>query len=142
MLISTRGEYGFRAMLVLAEEYNGGPVPLREIAQREQLSGQYLEQLFRDLRVNGLVASFRGAKGGYQLARPPGDITVGEILWALEGTLAPMQCVSETEEAICQHREGCSTIFVWQKLKAAMDAVLDNITLADVLERAAKEDRG
>lgn len=139
MLISTRGEYGLRAMLVLAEEFDAGPVPLRLIAQKEHLSEQYLEHLFRDLRTNELVTSFRGAKGGYQLSRPPSEITVGDILWALEGSLAPMQCVAGDKEAECRHLDGCSTRFVWQKLKAAMDEVLDATTLADILARAAKE---
>ena len=139
MLISTRGEYGFRAMLVLAEKYNSDPVPLRVIAQREQLSEHYLEHLFRDLRANGLVNSFRGAKGGYKLSRSPSEITVGHVLWALEGSLAPMQCVADQGEKECQHKEGCTTIFIWQRLKAAMDEVLDNTTLADVIARAAEE---
>lgn len=138
MLISTRGEYGFRAMLVLAKEYSSGPIPLRLIAEQEHLSEHYLELLFRDLRASGLVDSFRGAKGGYRLARSPAKITVGDVLWALEDTLAPMQCVAEGETA-CKHREGCSTIFVWRELKAAMDGVLESITLADVLAKAAKE---
>ncbi|MDD2282350.1 MAG: Rrf2 family transcriptional regulator [Eubacteriales bacterium] len=139
MLISTRGEYGLRAMMVLAEEFSAGPVPLRQIAQKEHLSEQYLEHLFRDLRTKELVTSFRGAKGGYKLSRPPSDITVGDVLWALEGSLAPMQCVAVDEEAVCRHRDGCSTRFVWQKLKVAMDEVLDTTTLADILARASKE---
>lgn len=139
MLISTRGEYGLRAMMVLAEEYSGGPLPLRVIADREHLSEQYLEHLFRDLRTNGLVESFRGAKGGYKLAKSPEEITVGNVLWALEGTLAPMECVAGERETQCKHRDGCSTKFVWEKLKAAMDEVLDTTTLADILTQATEE---
>lgn len=139
MLISTRGEYGLRAMLVLAEEYSGGPLPLRVIADREYLSLQYLEHLFRDLRTHGLVKSFRGAKGGYKLAKSPEQITVGDVLWALEGTLAPMDCVAGEREVQCKHRDGCSTKFVWEKLKAAMDEVLDTTTLADILTGATEE---
>lgn len=140
MLISTRGEYGFRAMLVLAKNYKSGPVPLREIAEREQLSEQYLEHLFRDLKAKGLVLSYRGAKGGYKLARPPAAICVGDVLWALEGSLAPMQCVAEEGEGSCRHRESCSTIFVWQRLKEAMDEVLETISLADVLAKSLIEE--
>lgn len=139
MLISTRGEYGFRAMLVLAEAYGADPVPLRRIAEGEGLSEQYLEHLFRDLRANDLIHSFRGVKGGYKLARSPESITVGDVLWALEGSLAPMQCVAEEGDTVCKHKASCSTIFVWQRLKDAMDDVLSAITLADVLARAAKE---
>lgn len=139
MLISTRGEYGLRAMLVLAEEYTAGPLPLRQIAAREQLSEHYLEHLFRDLRANGLVNSFRGAKGGYILSRPPSEVTAGDVLWALEGSLAPMQCVAGEGKEECGHKDACATRLVWQKLKTAMDEVLDNMTLADILARAAKE---
>lgn len=139
MLISTKGEYGFRAMLVLAAQYAQGPVPLRAIAEREQLSEHYLEHLFRDLRANELVTSYRGAKGGYRLARPPAEITVGDVLWALEGSLAPMQCVAGASDTTCRHKGSCTSIYFWQKLKAAMDEVLDSTSLADVLTGATKE---
>mgnify|MGYP000863675722 CR=1 FL=1 len=139
MLISTRGEYGLRAMMMLAAEYSGGPLPLRVIAEKEHLSAQYLEHLFRDLRNNGLVESFRGAKGGYKLAKSPEEITVGNVLWALEGTLAPMECVAGEKEVQCRHTDGCPTKFVWEKLKAAMDEVLDTTTLADILTQATEE---
>lgn len=139
MLISTRGEYGLRAMMVLAAEYSGGPLPLRIIAEKEHLSEQYLEHLFRDLRANGLVESFRGAKGGYKLAKYPEEITVGNVLWALEGSLAPMECVAGEKEVLCRHKDGCPTKFVWEKLKSAMDEVLDTTTLADILTQATEE---
>lgn len=140
MLISTRGEYGLRSMLVLADNYSKGPYALREIAESEHISEQYLEQLFRDLRKNDLVVSFRGARGGYTLSRPPSEISVGEVLAVLEGPLAPMQCVAEGEDSDrCMHSRGCPTKIIWQKLKDAMDNVLDTTTLTDLLQLGAEE---
>jgi len=140
MLISTRGEYGLRAMLVLAANFNQGPLPLREIAEAEHISEQYLEQLFRDLRRENLVVSFRGAKGGYILARPPAQTSVADVLWVLEGPLDPMQCVADDDGAIsCRHSGNCPTKVLWQKLKAAMNAVLDSTTLADLLTGGTEE---
>lgn len=134
MRISTRGEYGLRAMLVLAERYQEGQVPLREIAEVEQISEQYLEQLFRDLRKDNLVESFRGAKGGYVLARAPVEISVNQVLTAMEGPVAPMQCVAEGDvEERCKHMGRCPTRTVWEKLKNAMNTVLDETTLADLI---------
>lgn len=140
MRISTRGEYGLRAMLVLAERYQEGPCPLREIAEAEQISEQYLEQLFRDLRKNALVNSYRGAKGGYVLASQPSDISVNQVLTALEGPIVPMECVAEDNlMEDCKHMGNCPTRTMWEKLKHAMNAVLDDTTLADLISSAPKE---
>jgi len=141
MRFSTRGEYGLRAMVVLAANFQEGPYPLREIAEQEHISEQYLEQLFRDLRKQDLVTSFRGAKGGYVLSRKPSEISVGQVLTALEGPLAPMQCVAEgqDQEEVCKHKSGCPTRVVWKKLQNAMNAVLDGTSLADLLLTAAEE---
>jgi len=136
MRVSTRGEYGLRAMLVLAANYAEGPYPLREIAEIEHISEQYLELLFRDLKKNNLVLSYRGARGGYVLARAPAEISVGEVLTALEGPLVPMQCVGEDEADMCRHSDNCPTKEMWRKLKDAMDTVLDTTTLADLLVQA------
>src|SRR5690554_5902088 len=118
MRISTRGAYGLRAMLVLAQVHNSGTMALRKIAAREQISEQYLEQLFRELRREGLVISKQGARGGYTLAAPPDLITVGQVLRTLEGPLGPMQCVLENESE-CHRSEGCATKIIWQRLKKA-----------------------
>lgn len=142
MRISTRGEYGLRSMLVLARLYHQGPVPLREIAQREQISEQYLEQLFRELRKEGLVNSHRGARGGYQLALPPEGTSIGSILRTLEGPLGPMQCVLDDgqDPGCCQHVAGkCPTRVLWKRLKHSIDSVLDETTLADLLIQVDEE---
>jgi Rrf2 family protein len=142
MRISTRGEYGLRSMLVLARLYREGPVSLREIAQREQISVQYLEQLFRELRKEGLVNSHRGTRGGYQLALPPGATSIGSILRTLEGPLGPMQCVMNAahDPGCCPHVVGkCPTRVLWKRLKHSIDSVLDETTLADLLTQVDEE---
>lgn len=95
MRLSTKGRYGLMAMFQLAMDYGKGPIPLKYIAQKQSLSESYLEQLFSALRRQGLIISMRGASGGYELSREPDDITVGQVLRALEGDLSPADCVSD-----------------------------------------------
>jgi Rrf2 family cysteine metabolism transcriptional repressor len=138
MRISTRGEYGTRAMLELALYHNQGPVTLKSIAERQGLSESYLEQLATALRKAGLIASTRGAQGGYQLARDPERITIGDIIRVLEGPISPVECAGETETAgdCCGNSGHCATRLFWQKLRDGIVDVLDSTTLADL---AAKE---
>ncbi|HEU4784156.1 MAG TPA: Rrf2 family transcriptional regulator [Ktedonobacterales bacterium] len=134
--VSTRGEYGVRLMVDLARHYGGTPRSLSEIGQSEglELKVQYLEQLVRALREHGLVESTRGAHGGYRLARPPQEMRMSEILRALEGPIAPMICATEGEmEIICDRLDGCSTKFLWARVRDAVTATLDAMTLADVV---------
>jgi Rrf2 family protein len=133
MKVSAKGEYGVRAMVILALDFSTGPVPLREIAQRECISYQFLEQIFLPLRRAGLIESVRGAKGGYVLARPPGEIKVGDIIRALEGPIAPVECVAEGKTGSCSRGDTCLTRGIWQRLRDSMSEVLDDITLADVI---------
>ncbi len=139
MRVSTRGEYGLRAVLVLAGKEKQGSMPLREIAARENISEQYLEHLFRELRISGLVVSRRGSRGGYTLSREPSEITVGQVLRTLEGSLTPMECVDGG--GTCIHGDDCKTQLLWKKLKNAMDEVLDSTTLADLLSMANVSDK-
>ena len=137
--VSTRGEYGVRLMVYLARNYGGDPCSLTEISQSEglELQQQYLEQLVRALRQHGLVESTRGAHGGYRLAMPPDRLRMSDIVRALEGPIAPMICATEGEMAvICDRLEGCSTHFLWAKVRDAITATLDAITLADLLREA------
>src|SRR5699024_11022769 len=97
MRLSTRGRYGLKAMYQLAMHYGEGPIHLKQIADKENLSENYLEQLVSQLRREGLLNSVRGAQGGYMLAMPPKDITVGNILRILEGNLAPADCIIEDD---------------------------------------------
>jgi Rrf2 family transcriptional regulator, cysteine metabolism repressor len=139
--VSTRGEYGVRLMVDLARHYGARPRSLTEISQAEglQLKIQYLEQLVRSLREVGLVESTRGAHGGYRLSRTPEDIHMGEVVRALEGPIAPMICATEGEmEIICDRLDGCSTRYLWTRVRDAISDVLDSLSLADVLR---EEDR-
>ncbi len=139
MRVSTRGEYGLRAVLVLAGQDRQQAMPLREIAARENISEQYLEHLFRALRLSGLVVSHRGSRGGYTLSRHPSDITVGQVLRTLEGSLTPMECVDGKQ--VCAHGDRCATRLLWKKLKDATDSVVDSTTLADLLSMADANDK-
>lgn len=121
-------------MVVLALNFREGPTSIREIAQREKISSQYLEQIFLDLRRAELVSSVRGARGGYILARPPSEIRIGDVVRALEGPIAPTECVVEGSEASCCERtQECLTRGVWEKLRDRMNEVLDDITLQDMI---------
>jgi Rrf2 family cysteine metabolism transcriptional repressor len=139
--VSTRGEYGVRLMVDLARHYGQQPRSLNEIGQAEglQLKVQYLEQLVRSLREAGLVESTRGAHGGYRLSRAPEELRMGEIVRALEGQIAPMICAVEGEmEVICDRLDGCSTKYLWARVRDAISSTLDAITLADLVH---EEDR-
>ena len=132
MKLSTRGRYGIHAMYDLAQQYESGvPQPIKAIAERERIPDAYLEQLIASLRKAGLVSSVRGAQGGYMLARSPENITVGEVLRVLEGELATVECL-EVEDA-CDKACACPTRLVWQKIQNGVNAIVDGITLQDML---------
>ncbi len=130
MKITTKGRYGLRAMIELAENQGSQAVSLKEISQRQNISEQYLEQLFVSLRKNGLVRSVRGAYGGYLLNRSPQEIPVGDILKALENSVAPVECL--TEESECKMEAECSAHGFWKKLNESLNDVLYNTTLEDL----------
>lgn len=132
MKLSTKGRYGLMAMFELALEYGNGPISLKTIAQKQELSDNYLEQLFSILKRDKLLNSVRGSQGGYMLSRHPNDITVGEILRSLEGSLAPASCVSEDDNDCCKD-ENCPTKLVLIKIKNSIDKVVDSITLEDMI---------
>jgi Rrf2 family protein len=139
MKVSTRGEYGLRAMVSLARMYGRGPMPLSVIAQDSAVPLAYLEQLMLPLRRAGLVVSTRGAHGGYELARPPEQVKVGEIYRVMEGPIAPMDCVREgANEDICPMIDGCATRLVRLKLRDSIVEVLDSTTLADLISHAPR----
>jgi len=121
-------------MVDLALHYGKETTPLNEIADRQDISQAYLEQLMASLRKSGLVQSIRGAQGGYRLTKSPDKITIGEVLRSLEGPLVPVDCVDKMG-AGCEKMEGCYTIIVWEKLRDAIDEVLDSLTLKDLMEQ-------
>ncbi len=142
MKVSSRGEYGVRAMVALARHYGHGPMSIAAVAKASSVPSAYLEQLIGPMRRSGLVSSTRGARGGYQLARAPELVLVGEVYRVMEGPVAPMECVSEDEsEQTCPLIEGCETRPVWLKMRDAMVETIDSITLADLVNqgRARRE---
>ncbi len=133
MRVTTRGQYGVRAMVELARCYGQGPVSLARVAESQNLPQAYLEQLFRSLKEKGLVRSKRGPSGGYMLAREPKRISIGQIVRAVEGPIIPAPCASEDlENCDCEWVEECVVRPVWVKLRESIGSVLDSTTLADV----------
>lgn len=132
MKVSTKGQYGIRAMFDLANHYEDGPVPINRIAAHQSVSVAYLEQLFAALRKAGLVNSIRGAQGGFELAKLPEDITLGEILRTLEGEIAPVKCVASG--SACENSGACPSQYIWKRLNDKVNEAIDSITLQDMLE--------
>lgn len=134
-MISTRGRYALRMMLDLAEHREEGFIPLKDIAEREDISKKYLEQIIPVLNREGLLQTSRGSGGGYRLIKPPKDYTVGEIVRAAEGTMAPVSCL-EGQTNPCPKCSECATLPIWQGLQTVIDEYLDGISLEDVLLRS------
>ena len=139
MKVSTRGRYGLRAMVELAKHKGEGAIPLRKIASKQDISEQYLEQLFSNLRKADLIDSVRGAKGGYLLKKSAEDISVKEIITALEGPIAPVECVLDSKDG-CEHKNDCVTNILWEKLKSCIDDMLGSITLKDLLDETLERE--
>ncbi|WP_129597667.1 RrF2 family transcriptional regulator [Anaerophilus nitritogenes] len=133
MKLSTKGRYGVKAMFELALAFGEGPIALNSIAEKQNLSVHYLEQLFASLRKAGLVKSIRGAQGGYMLSKKPEEITVGDIIRTLEGPVAPSECVIEDEKTECYKADYCVTRTIWERIRDSINAVVDNITLQDMI---------
>lgn len=133
MKLSTKGRYGLRAMLVLALSYNEGNCSIKEIASKQDLSESYLEQLVALLKKSKLVKSTRGAGGGYSLTMAPKDISVGDVLRALEGSLNPVDCALVNDEKECHDVDCCVTKFVWKQISDSINDVVNNITLQDMV---------
>ncbi len=128
--LSTKGRYAVRAMLDLAQNSIEGPVLTREVSCRQEISALYLAQLFNRLSSAGLVRSMRGSRGGFTLARPASQISLLDIIQAVEGSTAPVACVDNV--AVCPRALSCPTRTVWMQVKAAIDHVLSSSTLDDL----------
>ena len=139
MKLSTRGRYGTRALLELALHYGEGPVPLKDIAQRQQISLQYLEHIITPLVAAGIVLSIRGPRGGVSLAKPPEAIRLSGVIQLLEGSIAPVACVNDPR--YCSRSDFCVTRDIWGELKQAMDGVLESTTLQNLVERHKKKEQ-
>ena len=133
MRISTKGRYATRAMLDLALHEEDAPVQVKDISERIGVSERYLEQLLGPLKVAGLVQATRGSRGGFTLARPASDIRLSQILRALEGSMAPAECVDNT--SVCSRVDSCATRQVWSEIKYAVDAILESNTLQAMVQR-------
>ena len=139
MMFSTKAEYGVRVMVELARRVGDDPVPLAEIAAHDGLPLAYLEHLVARLRKAGLVDSRRGSRGGYMLARPAGEITMAEVVEALEGSIAPIECISEAADGsiVCARESSadhvCPTKLLWTRVRVSIVRTLRETTLADLL---------
>lgn len=136
MKLSSRTRYGVRAMLELAREYGKKPLQIKSIADREDISNKYLEQLVAMLKSSGLVRSVRGPRGGYMLARNPAEIKLSEIFTTLEGPLVAIECVEHTK--FTPNCSDCATRVIWTEMYKALMGVLDTTTLKELSERADK----
>jgi len=134
MRLSTKGRYGLRAMLEIALSEGEGPITIHAIAQRQDISKRYLEQLLIPLKQAGLVKSVRGSQGGYVLGRAPQNISVGDIIRVLEGPLAPVDCVSELNPDDCKRADICVTRIIWTRVRDSIAEVLDSYTLQDLVK--------
>ncbi len=139
MKLSTKGRYGARAMLDLALHYGEGPVLLKDIAKRQQLSERYLEHLILSLKAAGLVNSIRGAHGGFTLAKPPSQIRLSEIIQIMEGSIALVECVDDPK--VCLRADLCVTRDIWSEMQKAMSGVLESTTLQDLIQRQREKEK-
>lgn len=136
MKLSTKGRYGLRAMIDMARYSESEPVSISSIAVRQGISEGYLEQLVSLLKKAELVKSIRGAGGGYVLAQDMKDISVGDILRALEGSLEPVRCAAFYSEEGCTASDGCVTKYVWQKINESINRTVDEIKLDELVRES------
>lgn len=134
MLISTKGRYALRVMIDLAEHPGEGFIPLKVIAQRQEISEKYLESIIKLLVKSRLLSGVRGKGGGYQLTKAPDQYTVGAILRLTEDSLAPVACLERDTDA-CPRASACRTLALWQGLGNVINEYLDNVTIADLIQR-------
>lgn len=133
MMISTRGRYALRVMIDLAEHYQDGYVPMRVIAERQNISLKYLERILPSLTKNGMIEGLQRKGGGYRLTNEPSQYRVGDILRLTEGNLAPVACL-DCNEKTCERAENCKTLPMWIEFFNLTNAYFDGITLSDLME--------
>lgn len=139
MKVSTKGDYGVRALVELAHHYGEGPVQSATIASRQEVPEPYLDQLLTTLRRAGFIRSVRGPQGGHALIREPDDVKLSEVMIALEGSLAPSACVDDPES--CTKSGGCVQRGVWEQVRDATQAILENVTIGDLAEKEREYNR-
>lgn len=138
MMISTRGRYTLRVMIDLAEHAADGYIPMRDVAQRQEISLKYLEKLMPVLTGQQLVEGLQGKGGGYRLTKAPEEYVVGDILRLMEGSLAPVACLEQGAKA-CPRAAECKTLPLWSKLNRAISDCLDSVTLAELVQDRADD---
>lgn len=137
--LSTKVQYGVRAMFEIARDYKDGPITIKEISRRQDVSISYLEQLLNKLRKGGLITSQKGPGGGYTLSRKPEEINIGEILNILEGPIAITQCLDTTDKSSdCGRVDNCVARLLWKSLGEKISGFLTTITLRDLLNEEAR----
>jgi len=138
--ISTRGRYALRAMVDLAQHGNGGPVLRQEIAERQEISADYVAQLFRHLESAGLLEGVKGPGGGYRLTRDAKMISAGDVVQAVEGRVAVVHCVlpGRDGEPTCDRANRCMTHLLWERLSQTLTDVLNSVTLRDLADQAVQ----
>lgn len=132
---SLRTEYGLRALMELAAHWGDGPVPAREIAERQSIPLRFLEHQLAALHKGGIVTSHRGSGGGTELSRAPSDVRISEVIEVLEGPLAAMFCLEPHEEVSCPHEQHCGLQELWMRVETAVRQVFEQTTLADLHHR-------
>jgi Rrf2 family cysteine metabolism transcriptional repressor len=130
---SAKEDCALRAVVELAVQHGRGPIPLSRVSEEQGISLAYLEQIVRLLRDGGVLKSTRGVRGGYNLARPPTQITVGDVLRAVDGAIVPIPCVSPQES--CARTAACTTRLVWEQVLDSLVRTLDSITLSDLVDQ-------
>lgn len=136
MKITTKGRYGLRALIDLAQYSEIEPVSISSIANRQGISERYLEQLMTMLKKAGLIKSIRGAGGGYVLAKDLTEISVGDVLRALEGNLEPVECTAFSQDDTCAAAGGCVTKYVWQRINESINRTVDEISLEQLVSES------
>ena len=138
MKISTKGRYALRMVVYLASQSEREYVSLKEIAENQDISKKYLEQIVPMLNKSGILRTNRGNRGGYMLAKNPEECTVGDVLRATEGSLAPVSCL-DYGEVDCERAETCATLYIWQGLYKVVTDYLDSISIADIVARSGEQ---
>lgn len=141
MKLSTKGDYATRAVLYLAQCYGQGVVQIHEIARQQKIPIKYLEQILLTLKNVGILRSKKGVKGGYYLARSPEEITLGEVVRAMDGPLAPIKCASTNFYERCPEELNCGMRNVWLEVRNAIANILDNTTFSDLCEDMDKRQK-
>lgn len=133
MKLTMKGDYGLRAMLDLAAYYGQGPIESADIANRQCIPEQYLDQILMALRKEGLIKSVRGPKGGHMLAKPPASITMAQVMRATDGYVPPMECLPNP--AFCQLSPGCALREVWRQIDEMTQSILTSTTIEELAQR-------